>query len=131
MTNTASPFIQLLASWDAWAVTGLLVLGLPSFAYFGLYKGARSQNYFGRLSKVGTHLWISGALWFALLALTVVAARHDLSLADMGVNGLNPMRQIATTIVVLALLSAMTLLDFRKHQRMTPDALGKKLATAA
>lgn len=129
MHTTLSPFVTLLEAWDTWAFTAMLILVLPCFAYFYLYRGGRGQGYFGRLSKSGTYLWIIACLWSMLFLLAVVLYRHQLSMADLGQHLHDPARIIAITTILLFIMVVMTFLDFRKHRKMSPDELKNKLAT--
>lgn len=128
MSISVSPFAALLPAWDTWAVTGMLVIALPCFAYFCLYRGAQGTGYFGKISKSGTYLWITCSLWSMLFLMAVVAYRHGLSMADLGLHFCHPSRTITITAVLFLALSLMSALDFRKHQRMSHDDLEKRLA---
>ena len=122
------PFSTLLSAWDTWVFTGALVIVLPCFAYFCLYRGAQGQGYFGRISKAGTYLWITFSLWSTLGFLAVVAHRHHLSMADLGQHLRHPTRTLTMTAILLSVMIVLSALDFWKHRQMPPDALEQRLA---
>lgn len=121
-------FVSLLAAWDTWLFTGALVVGLPCFAYFCLFKGSRGQGFFSRLSKSATYLSIAACLWAMLLFLAVVAHCHRLSMEDLGLHWHNPSRTSLITAILFLVLAAVSWLDFWKHSRMPLDELRTRLA---
>ena len=128
MPTSVSPFSTLLSTWDTWVFTGLLVIALPCFAYFCLYRGARGSGYFSKISKSGTYVWIIFSLWSMLALLAIVALRHHLSMADFGLHLRQPFRTVTITATLFLVLTFMSLLDLRKHIRMSPEDLKKRLA---
>jgi hypothetical protein len=123
MSISVTPFAGLLSSWDTWVFTALLVIALPCFAYFCLYRGAQRSGYFGKITKSGSYLWITCSLWFMLSLMAVVAIRHHISMADLGLHLQQPIRTITITAILLLVLAVMSLLDFRKHKGMSPEDL--------
>jgi len=126
--HSTLPFSTLLSAWDTWVFTGVLVIVLPCFAYFCLYRGAQGQGYFGRISKSGTYLWITFSLWLTLFLLAVVAHRHNLSMADLGQHLPRPTRTLTITAILFSVMAVLSALDFLKHRRMPPEDLKQRLA---
>lgn len=128
MSIPASQFPSLLSAWDTWIFTGTLVIALPCFAYFCLFKGGQSgQGFFGKISKSATYLLIVASLWSMLFCLAVVAHRHHLSMADLGLHLRQPSRTLTIAAILFLGLAVLSLLDFRKHSRMLPEDLRKRL----
>lgn len=128
MSATYLPYVGLLSAWDTWLFSALLVIGLPSFAYLCLFKGAQGDGYFGRLSKTGIYLWIVGSLWLMLALMAIVAHRHGLSLHDLGQHLDHPMRLLAITGGLVAFLAVATALNLAKHKKLSPSELDARLS---
>lgn len=55
-----------------------------------------------------------------LSLMAVVAIRHHISMADLGLHLQQPIRTITITAILFLVLAVMSLLDFRKHKGMSP-----------
>lgn len=114
---------SLLKAWDAWALTALIVVALPGFSYFGLYRPMTRAGADGAApSKVSLYALIGGAQWLVVGALALVARRHHLGWQELGLR-LDPLGlTVGLSALLLALATVLALLGYRKGRTASREA---------
>jgi membrane protease YdiL (CAAX protease family) len=114
----------LLSSWDAWLLTLILVVLVPTVGYL---RFRRLQTHTGPVIPIRTKLGFYAknvcGQWILVAAMLLVARRHGLSAADVGERLGNARLTFAVMFGLLAILAVVAVIILLRFRRASPEAL--------
>jgi uncharacterized protein len=114
----------LLSSWDAWLLTLVLVVIVPTVGYL---RFRRLQTHTGPVIPVRKKIWSYAKIvcgqWILVAAMLLVARRHGLSAADVGERLGDARLTFAVMFGLLAILAVVTMIIRWRLRRASPEAL--------
>jgi membrane protease YdiL (CAAX protease family) len=101
----------LLSSWDAWLLTLVLAVGVPTLAYFR-FRGRQKETrgVFSRRAKLTLYFKTICWQWSLVAAMLLVARRHGLSAGEVGERLGDVRLTSAVTAGLLAIVAVVYLI---------------------
>src|SRR5665811_209256 len=112
----------LLFSWDAWLLTAVLAIVVPTVGYLRARSLVRrSAATFPGRAKLAFYFKIIGWQWFLTAVMLLIARRHGLSVSDVGERVADArVTWIVTASLVAIVAAVFPIARWRLRRRRTP-----------
>jgi membrane protease YdiL (CAAX protease family) len=114
----------LLSCWDAWALTLVLAVLVPTLAYRRFRQLAPSgDRAVSSRRKLATYGKIVGRQWLLVAAMLLILWRHGFSATEAGERLADRHLTFGVTLALLAVLAVVSMIVLRRVRRAKPDTL--------
>ena len=114
----------LLSSWDAWVLTFVLVVVVPTLGYIRFKQLlARGDQAVSLRMKLTFYAKVIGAQWLLSAAMLLILWRHGLSAADAGERAGDFRLTFGVTFALLIVLAAVSWIVLWRTRRAPPARL--------
>lgn len=127
-TETLNAWRALLAAWDAWLLTFVLVAAVPALGYFRFRQFlARGEQTVSTRVKLTVYARNVCAQWLLVAAMLLVLRRHGLSASDAGQRLADLPQTLSVTVAVLVTLAIAFAILLTRLRRAPPETLLRML----
>jgi membrane protease YdiL (CAAX protease family) len=114
----------LLASWDAWVLTFVLAVVVPTLGYIRFRQLLAPDNQITPLRmKLTVYARMAGTQWGLSAAMLLILWRHGLSAGDAGERLGDAYLTLGVTLALLVVLALVSLIVLWRVRRAKPEAV--------